>query len=64
MNPIDVLGTEECLAKIDGPHTIGFSATYGFNPGSVYITVLAQRQIQMLDSLRLSEEAVSERNLP
>ncbi len=35
---IDVIGTEEYLAKIDGSHTIVFSATYGFPRGLVYIT--------------------------
>jgi hypothetical protein len=35
---IDVIGTEEYLAKIDVSHTIVFSATYGFPPGLVHIT--------------------------
>ena len=44
---IDVIGTERYLTKIDGSHTIVFSATYGFPRGLVYINELAaQRQIQ------------------
>ncbi len=35
---IDVIGTEEYLAKIDGSHTIMFSATYGFPRDLVYIS--------------------------
>ena len=35
---IDVIGTEGYLTKIDGSHTIVFSATYGFPLGLVYIT--------------------------
>ena len=34
---IDVIGTERYLTKIDGSHTIVFSATYGFPRGLVYI---------------------------
>ena len=35
---IDVIGTEGYLTKIDGTHTIGFSASYGFPRDWVYIT--------------------------
>jgi hypothetical protein len=33
----DVSGTERILAQINWPHKIGFRATYGFSPGSIYI---------------------------
>ncbi len=35
---VDVIGTEKYLTKMDGSHTIGFSATYGFPRDLVYIT--------------------------
>ncbi len=30
---INLPGTEVSLTKTDGPHTFGFSATYGISPG-------------------------------
>ena len=61
---IDVIGTEEYLTKIDGSHTIVFSATYGFPRGLVYINELVPNAKFKRDALRLSEETVSERNSP
>ena len=64
----DLLGTEGFLLKTDGPHTIGFSATYGFTPGLSCLYSLelcaAKRENSNLDALRLSERIVSEWNLP
>ena len=46
---IDVIATEEYLTKIDGTHTIGFSASYGFPRVWVYIpSTQLQRQIQTM----------------
>ncbi len=61
---IDVIGTEEYLTKIDGSHTIVFSATYWFPRGLVYINELVLNAKFKRDTLRLSEETVSERNSP
>ena len=53
---IDVIGTERYLTKIDGTHKIGFSAAHELP--------LSSTPNSNADALRLSEEAVSERNLP
>jgi hypothetical protein len=64
---IDVMGAEEFLAKVDGSHTIVFSATYGFSPGSgLYHEQLAQRQIQMVmlfDSPKRQSQSGTRRDL-
>ena len=60
----DVIGTEEYLTKIDGTHTIVFSVSYEFPRDWFYITSARSTTNSNADALRLSEEAVSERNLP
>ena len=62
---IDVIGAEEFLAKIEGSHTIVFSATYGF-PRGLYHEQLAQRQIQMVmlfDSPKRQSQSGTRRDL-
>ncbi len=61
---IDVIGTEGYLTKIDGSHTIVFSATYGFPRGLVYINELVLNAKFKRDALRHFQETVSERNSP
>ncbi len=60
---INLLGTEVSLTKTDGPHTFGFSATYGVYPSRLFISRAAQRHIQTILLFDYPKGQVSERNL-
>ncbi len=53
---INLLGTLISLTKTDGPHTIGFSATYGFLPGLFISRASSSTPNSNHLALRLPEE--------